>query len=47
MQVVHSALFESEVLVEGFGLCVDGVHKYGSRADGLRCLQASLECVLQ
>jgi hypothetical protein len=33
MQVVHSAFFKSEVLVEGFGLRVDGVDKHCSRAD--------------
>jgi hypothetical protein len=33
MQVVHRAFFKSEVLVEGFGLRIDGVYKDCSRAD--------------
>ena len=42
MQVVHGALFESEVLVESFGFRIDGVHKDCPCANGLRCVPASL-----
>lgn len=47
MQVVHIAFFKSEVLVENFGLVVDGVDKHRSRTDRFRCLQTSLQRVLQ
>lgn len=35
MQIIHGALFKSEVLVEGFRLRIDGMDKDGSRADRL------------